>query len=123
MSSNATLGADVEEEAEAALATRRLLICLGKSTDLWRGMANMGAAADFEAAGGSEPAPMSTTCDPAVAIAYGQSSNALLFKITTSCFMNRGARAWRPTPSVVTACHMSSQCRRTELNLCEMTVR
>jgi hypothetical protein len=27
MSSNATLGADVEEEAEAALATRRLLIC------------------------------------------------------------------------------------------------
>ena len=41
--------------------------------------------------GVSELAPMSTTSDPAVAIAYGQSSNALLFKINATSFMNRGA--------------------------------
>ena len=54
-------------------------------------MANMGTTADFEASGGSEFAPMSTTPDPAIAIAYGQSSNALLFKIVAKSFMNRGA--------------------------------
>lgn len=63
----------------------------GTSTDLWRGMANMGATEEFEHLGGSEPAPMSTTHDPAVAIAYGSSSNALLFKIVAASFMNRGA--------------------------------
>ena len=34
---------------------------------------------------------MSTTPDPAIAIAYGQSENALLFKVVASSFMNRGA--------------------------------
>lgn len=62
-----------------------------KSTDLWRGMSNMGTTAEFEANGGSECAPMSTTPDPAIAIAYGDSSNALLFKIVAKSFMNRGA--------------------------------
>ena len=34
---------------------------------------------------------MSTTHDPAIALAYGQSANALLFKIVATSFMNRGA--------------------------------
>ena len=51
----------------------------------------MGATIEFEASGGSEMAPMSTTSDPSVAIAYGQSKEALLFKIVATSFMDRGA--------------------------------
>ena len=60
-------------------------------TSLWRGMRNMGTTTEFEENGGSECAPMSTTPDPAIAISYGQSSSALLFKVVASSFMNRGA--------------------------------
>jgi hypothetical protein len=33
---------------------------------------------------------MSTTPDPAVALAYGQSGSALLLKVVTKSFMNKG---------------------------------
>ena len=94
------IAADAEKaERDEQVAAReeggsRLKSMMGvnlSTQDLWRGMSNMGTAAEFEASGGSEMAPMSTTADPAVAIAYGQSSNALLFKIKASSFMNRGA--------------------------------
>ena len=41
--------------------------------------------------GGSEPAPMSTTEDLSVAVEYSLSSQALLFRIVTTSFMQRGA--------------------------------
>ena len=59
--------------------------------DLWRGMRNLKANEAFEAHGGSELAPMSTTTNPAVAVAYGQSAKTLVLKIVTKSFMNRGA--------------------------------
>ena len=58
---------------------------------LWRGMKNVSTSNDFERTGGSEMAPMSTTSDPAVAVAYGQSTRSLLFKIVSKSFMTRGA--------------------------------
>mmetsp|Transcript_25532 Transcript_25532/g.51264 ORF Transcript_25532/g.51264 Transcript_25532/m.51264 type:complete len:93 (-) Transcript_25532:59-337(-) len=36
-------------------------------------------------------APMSTTSDPAIAVAYGQSEHSLLFRIVSRSFMSRGA--------------------------------
>ena len=89
-------GMKKQEEKFKAGGSRLDPALLGKdgftaSKDLWRGLRNMSASADFEIHGGSEMAPMSTTPDPAIAIAYGQSSNALLFKITATSFMNRGA--------------------------------
>ena len=60
--------------------------------DLWRGMAQMGAVADsFEREGGTELAPMSTTSELSVAFSYAASAQALLFKIASSSFMDRGA--------------------------------
>jgi hypothetical protein len=61
------------------------------SLDLWRGMRNVTTSAAFEHDGGSEYAPMSTTSEAAVAVAYGASSCSLLFKVATSSFMDRGA--------------------------------
>ena len=59
-------------------------------------MRNLRATEEFESMGGSEFAPMSTTSDPRVAVAYGASRNSeagcsLLFKVATSSFMERGA--------------------------------
>ena len=91
------IGADAEEaerqldEKKKTQGLSRLSSILGCSNDLWRGMANMGTTAEFEQRGGAEFAPMSTTPDPGVAITYSQSTNALLFKIIASSFMNRGA--------------------------------
>ena len=59
--------------------------------NLYRGMKDVTASADFERDGGSEPALMSTTSDPSVAVAYGQSKNSLLFKIVSRSIMTRGA--------------------------------
>jgi len=92
-----TIAADAQaEQAEATKAAKkaglsRLSTMMGKSTDLWRGMRNMGTTDEFEDEGGAECAPMSTTPDPAIAIAYGASSSCLLFKIVCSSFMNMGA--------------------------------
>ena len=54
-------------------------------------MKDLSASAAFEIHGGSEAAPMSTTTDPAVAVAYGQSAHSLLFKIVAKSFMSCGA--------------------------------
>mmetsp|Transcript_81613 Transcript_81613/g.162394 ORF Transcript_81613/g.162394 Transcript_81613/m.162394 type:complete len:129 (-) Transcript_81613:233-619(-) len=54
-------------------------------------MKNVKSTDAFHISGGSEFAPMSSTSDLAVAIAYGQSECSLLFKIMTKSFMNRGA--------------------------------
>ena len=62
-----------------------------ESISLWRGMKDVKASAAFARSGGSEPAPMSTTSDPAVAVAYGQSSHALLFRIIVKSFLCCGA--------------------------------
>ena len=62
-----------------------------QAVDLYRGMKNLAVNDEFVEGGGSEAAPMSTTPDPAIAVAYGQSSNALLFKIVAKSFMSCGA--------------------------------
>ena len=59
--------------------------------DLWRGMKNLAVTSDFEIQGGSEMAMMSTTDDAAVALEYATSRSALLIKLATSSFMDRGA--------------------------------
>ena len=63
----------------------------GSPRVLWRGMKNVQATMEFAARGGSELAPMSTTTDPVVAVAYGQSPDSLLFKIIIKNFMSCGA--------------------------------
>lgn len=62
-----------------------------KEQILWRGMANLSITGDFMAMGGTEVAPMSTTPKLDVAVQYGLSSSTLLFRLTTSNFMDRGA--------------------------------
>ena len=52
---------------------------------------NVAASEEFEKLGGCELAPMSTTSNPSVAVAYGQSEQSLLFKILSKSFMTRGA--------------------------------
>ena len=59
--------------------------------NLWRGMRNLKTGATFHLEGGSELAPMSTTSNLAVAVAYGQSADTLLFKIICKNFMMCGA--------------------------------
>ena len=63
------------------------------SIDLWRGMKDVvvESSSEFQANGGSEFAPMSTTSNLDVAVAYGMSQRSLLFKITSKNFMARGA--------------------------------
>jgi len=62
-----------------------------KALDLWRGMRNLGTTSKFESHGGSELALMSTTSDPTVAVRYALSGHSLLFKVSATSFMNRGA--------------------------------
>lgn len=62
-----------------------------QEVDLWRGMRNLASTAEFEASGGTESAPMSTTTDPKVAIGYALGQNSLLFKVRTDGFMDCGA--------------------------------
>ena len=59
-------------------------------------MAHTGLADDtFFRSGGTELAPMSTTLDPVVAVQYAASAHALVLKLRTSSFMDRGADvAW-----------------------------
>ena len=61
--------------------------------DLWRGMAHTDLKADaaFFRRGGTELAPMSTTADAGVAVAYAASARALVFKVRSTSFMDRGA--------------------------------
>ena len=59
--------------------------------DLWRGMRDMSVPDSFRQHGGTELAPMSTTSDLAVALRYSRSERALIFKLRSDSFMNRGA--------------------------------
>ena len=69
---------------------------------LWRGMRNLQVGQAFMKLGGSERAPMSTTSDPTVAASYSASESALLFKVKTVSFMDRGV-------SVPTVAHSCAQ--------------
>ena len=61
--------------------------------DLWRGMRNLTIEERFKEHGATEKAPMSTTTQLGVAVAYslghkrGASGRALLFKLHTESFM------------------------------------
>jgi hypothetical protein len=59
--------------------------------DLWRGLKDLHAGDEFQRSGGTELAPMSTTTDLKVAIAYSISRSSLLLKLRTTSFMGRGA--------------------------------
>ena len=59
--------------------------------DLWRGMKNVKALSDFLEHGGTELAPMSTTGDLKIALEYALGAEALLLKVRTKSFMQRGA--------------------------------
>ena len=58
-------------------------------------MKNLRSTADFERSGGTEPAPMSTTSDIHVAVAYALSTSlstsSLIFQLVADAFMCRGA--------------------------------
>ena len=59
---------------------------------LYRGMQNLQATTAFMQRGGSELAPMSTTTELAIAARYARGGgSALIFRLTTSTFMNLGA--------------------------------
>ena len=63
-----------------------------RTLDLWRGMAQTRfGSSNFFQTGGTELAPMSTTSDAAVAVAYAASARALVFKVRSTSFMDRGA--------------------------------
>ena len=59
--------------------------------DLWRGMRNAEIPDEFLQLGGTELAPMSTTTSLKVAMEYCASKNALILRLNTSSFMERGA--------------------------------
>ena len=60
--------------------------------DFWRGMRNVEVPDEFSVDGGTEYAPMSTSSDLSVALAYSnKSEKRLLFKVATNGFIERGA--------------------------------
>jgi hypothetical protein len=60
--------------------------------DFWRGMRNVEVPDEFSVDGGTEYAPMSTSSDLSVALAYSnKSEKRLLFKVATHGFIDRGA--------------------------------
>ena len=59
--------------------------------ELWRGMRDLETAEGFMRRGGAELAPMSTTSDLRLALAYALSGSSLIFKIHSTSFMTRGA--------------------------------
>ena len=62
-----------------------------RHVDLWRGMRNLRMSDGFLRQGGTELAPMSTTTSLEVAATYSLGKTALLLKLHTSSFMERGA--------------------------------
>ena len=63
--------------------------------DLWRGMKDVNTSRIFEAQGGTELAPMSTTANLKVALGYASHAaerRMVLFKLRTDSFMSRGAQ-------------------------------
>ena len=62
--------------------------------DFWRGMRNVEVPDEFSVDGGTEYAPMSTSSDLSVALAYSnKSEKRLLFKVATNGFIERGVAA------------------------------
>lgn len=61
-----------------------------RELDLYRGMAGMTLDDAFLTEGGTELAPMSTTASLEVAMKYSASASALLLRIKTESFMERG---------------------------------
>ena len=61
-----------------------------RRVELYRGMKDVTAPADFMAQGGTELAPMSTTSDLSVAMRYSASSHAVLLRLITESFYERG---------------------------------
>ena len=72
----------MEADKSRESATRRL--------ELYRGMKDVTAPADFMAQGGTELAPMSTTSDLGVAMKYSASAKAVLLRLITESFYERG---------------------------------
>lgn len=64
-----------------------------KTVDIWRGLRDLQVTEQFEASGGSELAPMSTTTSVRVALTYssGAATSSLILKIATKSFFDRGA--------------------------------
>ena len=60
------------------------------SIDLYRGFKDMRIIDNFKLSGGTELAPMSTTTDLGVAVAYALSQHSLVMKLRTRSFMQRG---------------------------------
>ena len=60
-----------------AIRKLRAVEVASANLDLWRGMRDISVGEQFVEMGGTEVAPMSTTCDPTVAVAYGTSELAL----------------------------------------------
>jgi len=58
---------------------------------LYRGMRGLSVPDIFLVEGGTEISPMSTTCDLEVAVRYSASRQAVLIRLNTSSFMQRGA--------------------------------
>ena len=75
----------------AKLASSQVGSALATGQVLWRGMRAMDLTEEFLTRGGTELAPMSTTPDLSVAVHYGLSANTLLFRLTSTDFMDGGA--------------------------------
>jgi len=60
------------------------------SVDLYRGLAGRSILPQFFAKGGTELAPMSTTCNLKVALQYASSEHAVILRLKTRGFMGRG---------------------------------
>ena len=58
---------------------------------LYRGMRNRELPSSFLEKGGTELAPMSTTCDLGIALSYSASSHGVIFRLRTHSSMERGA--------------------------------
>ena len=62
---------------------------------LWRGMKDLTVSEQYSSTGGTELAPMSTTCDFKTAVDFCMSANSLIFCIQTKNKLQRGVDlAW-----------------------------
>lgn len=75
----------------AKFASSQVGSALATGQVLWRGMRAIDMTEEFLTRGGTELAPMSTTPDLSVAVYYGLSASTLLFRLTSTDFMDRGA--------------------------------
>jgi len=84
----------VTQIAKAVLQMRRIQgneATAHDSVDLYRGLAGRSIPPEFLAKGGTELAPMSTTCNLKVALQYAASEHAVILRLRTSGLKCRGA--------------------------------